>query len=599
MSSNNKKSTDKTNDIGLNTGLQGSAMNYADNVHMQGSQGHGFAAEKMNNLLDQVQGKDAQIIGGDNAKNGADRIVDGINIQTKYCATGSRCVNECFDERGTFRYINQDGTPMQIEVPSDKYQDAINSMEDKIRKGKIPGISDPNEANKIIRKGSFTYQQAKNMAQAGTIESLTYDAVNGVRLAGTSMGISAAMSFAVAVWNGEEWDIALKNSVYTGLKVGGIAWVSSILTAQLGRTGLEQALRGTTDYLVKSMGTKATHFLANGLRSGSKIYGAAAINNVSKLLRGNIVTGIATTLVLSSKDFYRLFNGQISGAQLFKNIARTGAGVAGGIGGWMGGAATGAAIGSAIPIVGTAAGGIIGGLIGSFAGGSVASKTAEVILDEFIEDDAKQMLSILEKNFSELSSDYLINEDEANIILEEIKEKDLESILWEMFASNDADDFAREEILEPIIIKIIEKRPKIKLPSDEDMIEEIGLIANEQIINDLDINEKWKNKFRIINSAKLIENTFFGPSFKNNENLVFKDNFNFLATLFGPIYYIIKGMWKKALILPSLHILMIQITAYIGVQYALIGLFGFMYLVGRYANVDYYRLKVRGESFWW
>lgn len=35
-----------------------------------------------------------------NALNGADRIVDGIEIQSKYCKTGSRCINECFSEDG-------------------------------------------------------------------------------------------------------------------------------------------------------------------------------------------------------------------------------------------------------------------------------------------------------------------------------------------------------------------------------------------------------------------------------------------------------------------------------------------------------------------
>ena len=54
-------------------------------------QGHGFAAERANNLYDKFTGHDAKIVGDDNAKNGADRIVDGVCIQSKYCATGSRC----------------------------------------------------------------------------------------------------------------------------------------------------------------------------------------------------------------------------------------------------------------------------------------------------------------------------------------------------------------------------------------------------------------------------------------------------------------------------------------------------------------------------
>ena len=117
------------------------------------------------------------------------------------------------------------------------------------------------------------------------------------------MGISAALSFAVAVWNGEDWEKALKGACHTGLKVGGIAWVSSVIAAQLGRTGIEQGLRGATDWVVKGMGTKAASVLANSLRSGSSIYGAAATNHLSKLLRGNIVTAIVTTLVIVIRRF--------------------------------------------------------------------------------------------------------------------------------------------------------------------------------------------------------------------------------------------------------------------------------------------------------
>lgn len=477
---NYEKSLEVLQDPALFAGLSGSAFNYADNVVMAGSQGHGFAGEKLNNLFDTLSGKDVTIIGADNAKNGADRLVDGVNIQTKYCKTGSRCVSECFGADGQMKYINPDGTPMQIEVPSDKYQDAIQSMEDKIRKGKVPNVTDPSEAKNIIKQGEFTYQQAVNVAKFGTIESLTYDAVNGVKIAGTTMGISAVISFSIAIWRGEEFHKALKSSVYSGLHVGGIAWASSILTAQLGRTGLEQALRGTTDYLTKSMGSKAYQFLANGLNSSGKLYGAAAINNVSKVLRGNVVTGIATTVVMSVPDFYRLFNGKISGAQLFKNISKTGAGVAGGIGGYMGGAAAGAAVGSVVPIVGTAVGGLVGGLLGGFAGGSGASKVAESVLDTFIEDDAKKMMHIVEEVFAELAFEYLLNENEAKNAIEKFQKKDIAEFLRDMYSASNHKHYAVQHI-EKIIINIVKKREKIALPSNEKIIQSMGEVIEKLV----------------------------------------------------------------------------------------------------------------------
>ena len=397
---------------GIGVGTAGSGTNYVENVVFRGERGHGFAAENSNHLFDKFAGKDAEIVGRDNARNGADRIVEGVHIQSKYCSSGAKCVAECFED-GMFRYVNADNTPMQIEVPSDMHEGALKAMEARIEKGQVNGVSDPAKAKEIIRKGHFTYTQAKNVARFGTVESLTFDAVNGIKLAGYAMGISAALAFAVSIWNGDDLDAALKQACKTGVKVGGLAWISSIVAAQLGRTGFEKALRGSTDRVVSQFGPKAAAWLANSLRSGGSIYGVAAMNHVSKLLRGNLVTGIVTTAILSSVDFIRMFKGRVSGGQVFKNVTVTASGVAGGTAGCFGGAAAGAAIGSAVPGLGTAIGGVIGGVLGALGIGVAASKTATVVLDGFIEDDAEQMLAIMEKLFGDLCVEYLFTEEEA------------------------------------------------------------------------------------------------------------------------------------------------------------------------------------------
>ena len=87
-------------------------------------------------LYDKYTGHQAEIVGDNNVKDGADRLVDGVQIQSKYCKTGGKCVSECFRD-GKFRYINPDGTPMKIEVPADKYDAAVASMEERIRRGEV------------------------------------------------------------------------------------------------------------------------------------------------------------------------------------------------------------------------------------------------------------------------------------------------------------------------------------------------------------------------------------------------------------------------------------------------------------------------------
>ena len=61
---------------GVGAGVAASAENYADQVAFGAHQGHGFAAERANHLADRLMGRDATIVGSDNAKNGADRIVE-------------------------------------------------------------------------------------------------------------------------------------------------------------------------------------------------------------------------------------------------------------------------------------------------------------------------------------------------------------------------------------------------------------------------------------------------------------------------------------------------------------------------------------------
>lgn len=473
-----------TNIVGYSNGIILSGISISDNYRMyQGAMKHGYAGENVNNLYDNLTGKNAKIVGADNAKNGPDRLVDGNQIQTKFCSSGRTCINQCFDKNGNFKYVDSLGKPMNIEVPKDKYEEAIRVMREKIESGKIPNVSDPNKASEIVKQSPFTYNQAKNIAKFGTIESITFDAVEGVAIAGTAMGITAAISFAYSIWNGEEYEEALKSACVSGIKVGGITWVSNIAAKQMARTSIMKAgLKSGSDYIVKSMGSKTAAKIVNSLRVGSTpIYGGAALNSLSKMLRGNIVTGIATTVVLSSADVFRFFNGNVSGTQLGKNITKTGAGVAGGTAGWMGGAATGAAIGSTVPIIGTTVGGIIGGVAGAFLGGGAAQKAADIILDDWLEikDDIEIMLEIVNKVFGELAFEYLLSQTEIEAVIKQLKNLDLKTKMMDMHASTNRENYARE-LLKELIENEMKHREKVDLPKTEDLLNEIKKMYQEE-----------------------------------------------------------------------------------------------------------------------
>ena len=443
---------------GVAIGAYGQVNKSFNEERFHAAQGHGFAAERANTLYDKLTGHDVKILGDDNVKNGADRIVDGVMIQSKYCQSGSSCINECFDKQGNFRYWNN-GKPMQIEVPSDKYDAAIQAMEDKIRQGKLPGVTDPDEAKNIVRKGHFTYEQAKNIAKAGTVESLTYDAVNGVIIASSAFGVTAIVTLATNLWSGEDFDKSLKMATYSGLQVGGTAFVTTIIAGQLSKAGLNSALVGSSEAVVAFMGPKASAILINSLRHGSNIYGAAAMKSAAKLLRGNVITASVTVVVLSSLDVANIFRGRISGKQLFKNLANTASTVGGGTAGWLGGAAIGSAL---MPGVGT----IVGGLIGSIAAGAGAGKVSNVVLGSFIEEDADEMVRIIQKAFEELAVDYLLSQKEAEKSVDRLGEKLDGKMLKDMFASSDRKEYARN-LLIPIIENETKNRKHIAAVSDE------------------------------------------------------------------------------------------------------------------------------------
>lgn len=440
----------------------------------QAAQGHGYAAEQANNLYDFLTGKDAKIVGGDNAKDGPDRMVNGVNIQTKYCHDAASSVQAAF-ENGQYRYVNADGSPMQLEVPADQYEKAVELMAKRIERGEVPGVTDPEQAKEIVRKGKFTYQQAVNITKFGTIESIAFDAVNGAIICTSAFGITAALTFAQHCWQGDPMDVAVEEAAYSGLQVGGAAFANSVITAQLMRTDLPKLLQGPTDVIVDLLGPKVSAVLANALRDGANIYGAAAMKSLSKLLRCNFVTSTVMTFVLSASDIRNAFRGRISVKPLIKNIITVGGGIAGGI---VGAAAAGQAIlglatGGASTLVSGAVA-AVGGMVGGMAG----SSGAHALVGQFVEDDAVEMTRLIEDEFCQQAQDYLLNQDELEIALDELNLKLTGEKLLDMYASSDHEAYA-EQFVKEIVERTVQGRCRIYMPTEAQMIQGIGRVVED------------------------------------------------------------------------------------------------------------------------
>ena len=424
-----------------------------------GHQGHGFAAEQANNLIDIISGKDAVILGDDNMKNGPDRMVNGSLIQSKYCQSASITVEAAF-RNGKYRYLDANGNPMQLEVPSDQYAQAVDIMRQKILKGKVPGTTDPKDAEKIVRKGNIDYKTACNIAKAGTVDSLMFDAAHGAVIAVNSFGISATIVFAKTLWNGESMEKAVDTAMYAGLQAGGVAFATSVLTAQLTRTGFNQMLMNPSIKIARALPQSIRKPLIQAMQKGALAYGGSAGGNLAKLIRSNIITNITVTLVLSADDITQFFRGRISAKQLFKNVMTIASGVGGG--------AVGATIGAVIPLPGTS---FIGGAIGA----AITTKSANSVLSHFIKDDAVFLLKIINQKFVSLAQEYLLSEEEMNIIIEDIKQELVREKLLQMYASDDRETFA-ENLLRACIEKTVKWRINVQIPSDKTLVESLGRV---------------------------------------------------------------------------------------------------------------------------
>ena len=413
--------------------------------------GHGFAVEDANTTADRFSGKNAEVIGGSNEHRGPDRIVGDVFVQTKYYKTASETMRSAFDPHGgSYRYDGQ-----VLEVPKDQYDECVKLMEQRIRDGRVPGHMDPADAKKMVSSGSYTYQQARNIARAGNFDSVTFDLTTGAVAASCTFGLSFMINYAQGLWRGQDHADAFKAALQEALATGLKTLVVHVASAQLLRTnvaalGTDATRQGVHTIARTAPGRKCIEAIASA-SLGKVVTGTSAVNHVSKLLRSNAVTGTVMVIVDCGPDFYRAaFDGSISWQQFTKNLVVSIVSVGGGIAGAMAGAAA----GSVVPVLGTAIGGAVG-----FIGGHVISKS---IADEIVEDDAIKLMRALESELQTLSYEYTLSEQEVEKVLYLVREEVDPVWLRGMYKETGGDparcrDFVREQF-EHHFMKIAARR---------------------------------------------------------------------------------------------------------------------------------------------
>lgn len=456
-----------------NAGLAGSAAErqkiYNENKgFMDGDRGHGYAAEYGNNVFDKLAGKKvinaAQNLdeNGRQVKNGADKIVNGTPVQTKYYQSASETIGAAFEHHSA-KYIYQasDGSTqmMQIEVPRDQYNESLKLMQKRIDRGEVPGAKPGDDPRKYVKKGFFSYDSACCAAQSGTIQGLTIDLAQGAICASGAAGISALIMFAQSLWNGRTLKEAMGDSMQVAVLVLGKGAVTYTITMQLSRKNFANLLKRHYTSTGKKAGYEnisnpiykfsdnVANKISNSTFANSSIGEKIGLN---KLDAQKMISGGVMVVIIYGPDTIRAIQGKISGKQLFKNSM----------------VATGGVLGA---VVGTAivpgVGGIIGGAIGSYV--------TKFSLDGYIKDDAIEMYNILKTEYVNSGIQAALSSEEMEELCKvTLQHKKVKKMLQNMYQSGVAREYAKNAIFNPVIQEIISKRmPVTNEMYDQAMLE--------------------------------------------------------------------------------------------------------------------------------
>lgn len=399
--------------------------------------GFGLFAEQANNMADIAHFKNAKVVGGNNLKNGPDRLVNNVQIQTKYYNTAKRSVGAAFNNNGDgqYRYLNDDGSPMKLEVPKGQYEKAVAEMKQKILARKVGAVTDPAEAENIVVEGHYTYEQAVRMSKAGTIDSLLFDLKKGLVSTTCVFGISFLINSYLTYRKTHDLKEAVLSGLIAGGKSGAISLATHVLVSQLSRT---------------------------------KLFARIMTKNV---IQSNIVSSAIGFIIFSIPETYNLALRRISLAQYSTNLAVLSASIIGGTVGAAAGAAIGSAAGTAMGFgVGSAPLAIAGG-VGGIAGGMVAGSAAGVgtskIIDIFFEGDDKRISRLFNAISVVLMNEYLLDEKEMDQFtkkMNSVSDKTFKTLFKNIHSSKEQEKTIRD-FLEPYFDEIVKSRERFSVDS--------------------------------------------------------------------------------------------------------------------------------------
>lgn len=353
----------------------------------------------------------------------ADDLIINIPSQehySMYSSTPEKCASNIIEKISQSLTQNVDVNFIKIEVPSNFYEEISIKVREQIKAGHINGIFDEEKCNDFIFKGEYRYLQVINVVKLNKIEKISCENIYypDIFFENSMFNLSDVITFAMYIWD---------------------------------ETGREQAIYKIQQN--KRLGKNQES--CSNLKEATVDFSNLDLNDD----------------FLSLSDIGKMFDGKISISKAFKNALTTCVTVGAGGSGALTGAVAGASLCSFIPIIGTLVGGIVGAAVGGIGAGAVSGALTSTILDEFIEDDASEMMKIIKEEFRVLSEDFLVRrKEEAQRIIDQFiikHEKNIITELQNMYVSADKKKYARG-LLSPFFEKIASQRPSVCIPTEEE-----------------------------------------------------------------------------------------------------------------------------------
>ena len=338
----------------------------------------------------------------------------------------------------------------------------------------------------IIWKGKLTYAQARNLAKAGTIESLAYDTVTGAINCSFAFGLSALVSFAFTFYRTRNPKEAARDAAITGLQTFGLSLATQVLSTQIARTSLQKSLVPISEVIARNMGSKTTQTLINAIRklAGKKpIYSGAAQKSLAKALRSNAMAQGISFVVFVVPDTVKIARGKMSGYQYAKNVSSlfmsfAGAGAIG-LGGTV---LLGKKIAEKIPHTAAKVMVFVVSAAGAITVGEGVRKTFEL----FREDDAVIAQRMFNATIINICVDYMFNEEEIEEFLSQLlsdneTKKALKLTIKNLYSSDKQYVMLRAG-MDRAAMKIAKTRPflaKEQEPEDDTLSDALAEIIKE------------------------------------------------------------------------------------------------------------------------